>query len=82
MQLQCSHCHRPFALNNAGVQIALDQVFAQDLSHYNVQCPHCRRVNFVSKKQLQRAMPNYIPGEHAQAESAEAESARNEAGDG
>jgi hypothetical protein len=61
MQLRCTNCHRPFALSRDAVHAALEQVTSQDLSHFNAQCPHCRRVNRVSKKQLQRAAPNWTP---------------------
>ena len=61
MQLHCSNCHRPFALSKEAVNSALDYVFAEDLNHYNAQCPHCRRVNRVAKKQLRRAAPNWTP---------------------
>ena len=61
MQLRCSNCQRPFALNRDAIYTALDQVYAENLSHYNAQCPHCRRVNRVSKKQLRRAAPNWSP---------------------
>ena len=63
MQLRCSNCHRPFALSKEAVSSALDYVFAEDLNHYNAQCPHCRRVNRVAKKQLRRAAPNWTPQE-------------------
>jgi hypothetical protein len=78
MQLSCTNCHRPFALSREAVQAALEQVFAEDLGHYNAQCPHCRRVNRVSRKQLQRAAPNWTPGEAAASDKEPA--ADNEAG--
>jgi hypothetical protein len=61
MQLRCQNCHRPFAISREGVYAALDQVTSQDLKHYDAQCPHCRRVNRVSRQALKRAAPNWTP---------------------
>jgi hypothetical protein len=33
----------------------------QDLGHYNAQCPHCRRMNRVSRDELLRAAPDWKP---------------------
>ena len=59
MQIRCSHCHRPFALNREAVHTALDEVEAQGLHHYNVRCPHCGRTNLVPRKDLERAAPDW-----------------------
>ncbi len=59
MQILCFHCHKPFALNKETVHIALDEIQAQGQSHYDAPCPHCRRVNRVSKKELQHAAPDW-----------------------
>jgi phage FluMu protein Com len=59
MQIRCYHCHKPFALGRETVHAALDLLTAEDLSHYNAQCPHCRRVNRVSKDELARAAPDW-----------------------
>lgn len=61
MQIRCHNCHRPFALSKDAVHAALDSMVAEDLSHYNANCPHCRRVNRVSKAELQRAAPDWHP---------------------
>ena len=70
MQLRCSNCHRPFALKKEAVEAALEYVTAEKLGHYNAQCPHCRRVNRVSTKQLKRAAPYWTPGEAKEDEEA------------
>jgi hypothetical protein len=54
------------------VHAALEEVTAQDLHHYNAHCPHCRRVNRVSKKQLQRAAPNWTPEESLETSTSDA----------
>ncbi len=84
MQIRCYACHMPFSLNKATVHGALDQVYTEDLSHFNAVCPRCRKANRISKQQLQRAAPDWIPPEQriepaapAEAEEAEA-SAKSE----
>ena len=69
MQIRCYQCQRPFALSKDEVHTALDQITANNLSHYDAPCPHCRRVNRVSKKELQRAAPDWKP--QPQGESAD-----------
>ena len=59
MQILCYHCHKPYALNKEAVTAALDQMASEDLNHYDVPCPHCRRVNRVSQKELLRAAPDW-----------------------
>lgn len=59
MQIRCYHCNKPFALNKDAIHAALDQVVPQDLSHYDAHCPHCGRVNRVSRKDLQRSAPEW-----------------------
>jgi len=59
MQILCYHCHKPYALNKEIVHAALDQMQAESLTHYDAPCPHCRRVNRVSRKELQRAAPDW-----------------------
>jgi phage FluMu protein Com len=57
MQIRCSNCHKPFALSAAVVEAALEQINSEHLGHFDAQCPHCRRVNRVSPKELQRSLP-------------------------
>lgn len=59
MQIRCTNCHKPFAISKAAVHAALDMMEEQDLAHYNAQCPHCRRMNRVSKQELLRAAPDW-----------------------
>jgi phage FluMu protein Com len=63
MQLRCTNCHKPFALSKETVHSALDQISNENLNHFNAHCPHCRRVNRVSKKQLRRAAPTWSPAD-------------------
>lgn len=59
MQIRCVYCHKPFALNKEAVHVALDEIAAQSLSHYNAYCPHCRRANRLSQAELMRAAPDW-----------------------
>jgi phage FluMu protein Com len=59
MQIRCSNCHRPYGLNKEQVHAALDLLDAEDMGHYNATCPHCRRVNRVSRSELLRAAPDW-----------------------
>jgi phage FluMu protein Com len=59
MQIRCNQCHKPFALGKDAVHAALDIVTEQGLNHYNAYCPHCRRVNRISRDDLLRAAPGW-----------------------
>ena len=59
MQIRCQKCHRPFAVGKEAVHYALDTMTAEGLNHYDVKCPHCRRVNRVSLEALLRSAPDW-----------------------
>ncbi len=59
MQIRCTQCHRPFGLTKEVVHQALDKLEAEGLGYYNAQCPHCRRLNKVSKDELLHSAPDY-----------------------
>ncbi len=71
MQLRCTNCHKPFALGKEAVRYALDTMEEEGLHHYNAQCPHCRRVNRVSDRELKRAAPDWVSGQTEQTEAEE-----------
>lgn len=52
MQLKCSFCSMPFALNKEQVAEAVEIVKADAAAHYDAHCPKCRRVTRVTKKML------------------------------
>jgi phage FluMu protein Com len=66
MQIRCQQCHRPFAMGKDAVHAALDYVYDEDLGHYNAQCPHCRRMNRLSRDELQRAAPDWTREEQTE----------------
>lgn len=66
MQIRCQNCHRPFAVGKEAVHYALDTMTAEELQHYDVKCPHCRRVNRVSREALLRAAPDWSPEKDAE----------------
>ena len=71
MQIRCYNCRTPINLNRDLVHAALDEMLAQNHNHHNVNCPRCRKVNRVSKKQLRRWAPNWKPAEQGEAKETE-----------
>ena len=67
MQIRCNRCHKPYALGKEAVHAALDLMVAESLQHYNAPCPHCRRVNRVSRQELERAAPDWSPHKDTEA---------------
>ena len=61
MQIRCYNCHRPYSLNKEMILAALDEVYNENLTHYNAPCPHCRRMNRISPKELKRSAPDWTP---------------------
>jgi phage FluMu protein Com len=41
------------------VHTALTVIHEEGLSHYDAVCPHCRRVNHISRDELIRAAPDW-----------------------
>ena len=59
MQIRCYHCHMPINISKDVVYAALDHVTENNLHHYDIRCPKCRKVNRVSREQLLHAAPNW-----------------------
>lgn len=59
MQIRCQQCHRPFAINKPEIHSALDEMDQENQNHYNVSCPHCRKMNTVTKRDLLRYAPDW-----------------------
>jgi phage FluMu protein Com len=60
MQIRCQNCHKPYALNHEVVLQALDQLNEGGQGYYNAACPHCGRMNKISKEVLLRAAPDWV----------------------
>jgi phage FluMu protein Com len=69
MQIRCQHCHKPFALGKEAVHEALDEISEQSLNHYNLDCPHCRRVNRISPDELKRSAPDWQKKDNEEVQS-------------
>lgn len=59
MQVRCFSCHMPIAMSQDALYAALDQITDEDLSHYDVRCPRCRKTNRVSADQIRKAAPGW-----------------------
>ena len=62
MQILCINCHKPFAVGKQEMHTALDILTTQNLNHYDAPCPHCRRINRISRQELERVAPDWKPG--------------------
>lgn len=59
MQIRCAHCGIPFSLSREAIHSALDLMDEQNMKHYDVRCPQCRKVNRIALQRLQRAAPDW-----------------------
>ena len=59
MQIRCQYCHRPYAMGKEAVHAALEHITSAQLNHYDASCPHCGKVNHISRSELQRAAPDW-----------------------
>ena len=59
MQLKCSYCSTPFAINNETALVAIEELKDPKKHHYDAHCPKCRRAVYVTREQLARAYPVY-----------------------
>ena len=59
MQVRCFSCQMPIALSQDVLYAALDQIADENLSHYDVRCPRCRKTNRVSADQIKKAAPGW-----------------------
>jgi phage FluMu protein Com len=57
MQLRCYQCGKPYPISREEVAAALETMAAEHQTHYHAVCPHCRRVNKVSRAELERIAP-------------------------
>lgn len=59
MNIRCSFCQTPYTLSRMIMLDALQEVDSKKLSHYDAQCPRCRRATPIPRQRLEMAMPNW-----------------------
>jgi len=59
MNIRCAFCQTPYTLSRVTMLDALQEVDSQKLTHYDAQCPRCRRATRVPRQRLEMAMPNW-----------------------
>jgi phage FluMu protein Com len=77
MNLRCTYCQTPFAIGRLEKLAAIQKMQAEDLHHYDVFCPRCRRANSVSRQRLEIFTPGWQEGlKTLEAEAAQIEKER------
>ena len=59
MNLRCSYCQTPYTLGRVEKLDALQHMDANNLTHYDAQCPRCRRSTPIVRQRLEMTMPNW-----------------------
>jgi hypothetical protein len=59
MNIRCSFCQTPYTLSRVAMLDALQEVASGNLTHYDAQCPRCRRATRIPRQKLEMAMPNW-----------------------
>jgi hypothetical protein len=52
MQIKCSACAMPYALNKEEIVQMVELFKADPTMHYDAHCPKCRKATRITKKQL------------------------------
>ncbi|MGB7875356.1 MAG: hypothetical protein WBL25_13315 [Anaerolineales bacterium] len=84
MNLRCMYCQTMFGVSRDVMLAGLQTMEAENLTHYDIYCPKCRRANRVERKKLERANPNWqeslkqMSKEAAKAEKEQATEAKEE----
>jgi phage FluMu protein Com len=77
MNLRCIYCQTPFTLGRMEKLAAIQKLQAEEMHHYDVFCPRCRRANTVSIERLQIFTPGWKEGlKTLETEAAQAEKSR------
>jgi len=77
MNLRCIYCQTPFTLGRMEKLAAIQRLQAEDMHHYDVFCPRCRRANTVSIERLQIFTPGWKEGlKTLESEAAQVEKSR------
>jgi hypothetical protein len=59
LNIRCAFCQTPYTLSRVIMLDALQEVDAHNLTHYDAQCPRCRRATQIPRQRLEMAMPNW-----------------------
>ena len=59
MNLRCMYCQTMFGVSRDVMLIGLQSMETENLTHYDIHCPKCRRANRVERKKLEMANPNW-----------------------
>lgn len=79
MNLRCTYCQTPFTVGRLEKLAALQRMQAEDLHHYDVFCPRCRRATSVSRQRLEIFTPGWQEGlKTLEADAAKIEKGRTE----
>ena len=62
MNLRCTYCQTPFTIGRLEKLAAIQRMQAENLHHYDVFCPRCRRANSVSRQRLEIFTPGWQEG--------------------
>lgn len=64
MNLRCAFCQTPFTLGRIDKLIALQHMDAENLTHYDAQCPRCRKATPVERQKMEATFPNWRDALH------------------
>ncbi len=79
MNLRCTYCQTPFTVGRLEKLAAIQRLQAENLHHYDVFCPRCRRANSVSRQRLEIFTPGWQEGLRTlEAEASKIETGRPE----
>lgn len=59
LNIRCAFCQTPYTLSRVTMLDALQELDAHKLTHYDAQCPRCRRATQIPRQRLEMAMPNW-----------------------
>jgi hypothetical protein len=62
VKITCLKCHWGWSLSSEEVKNVLDTLAPED-DYYAVGCPKCRRLNKITRKQLEHALPPPTAGQ-------------------
>lgn len=59
MNLRCMYCQTPFTLGRAEMLSAIVAMNEKNQTHYDAQCPRCRRANSIARQRMELFFPNW-----------------------